>query len=153
MSSPYSDSKNKRCRKPAWNSVYMMLFLLHASRWFLVWCILQPCWWSWQLPLKRRLTFDGLHGVMSQKKRLSITTAVRSSNPTTKGLPGAVSPFFSEGEGKLSECVRLTQSYIGTDTKMQHIIYNANYVYQDSWAACCSASSERRNFTSTHSSR
>jgi hypothetical protein len=31
---------------------------------------------------KRRLTFNGLHGVISQKIVLFITTAVRTSNPT-----------------------------------------------------------------------
>jgi hypothetical protein len=30
---------------------------------------------------KRRLTFNGLHGVISQKIELFITTAVRTSNP------------------------------------------------------------------------
>jgi hypothetical protein len=34
------------------------------------------------VPPKRRLTFNGLHGVISQKIELFITTAVRTSNPT-----------------------------------------------------------------------
>jgi hypothetical protein len=34
------------------------------------------------VPPKRRLTFNGLHGVISQKTELFITTAVRTSNPT-----------------------------------------------------------------------
>jgi hypothetical protein len=33
------------------------------------------------VPPKRRLTFNGLHGVISQKIVLFITTAVRTSNP------------------------------------------------------------------------
>jgi hypothetical protein len=33
-------------------------------------------------PLKRRLTFNGLHGVIYQKMVLFITTAVRTSNAT-----------------------------------------------------------------------
>jgi hypothetical protein len=45
-----------------------------ASRWFLTWFIL-PTWMS---PPKRRLTFDGLHDVISQKMELFITTAVRT---------------------------------------------------------------------------
>jgi hypothetical protein len=34
------------------------------------------------IPPKRRFTFNGLHGVISQKIVLFITTAVRTSNPT-----------------------------------------------------------------------
>jgi hypothetical protein len=34
------------------------------------------------LPLKHRLTLKGLHGLVSQKMVLFITTAVRTSNPT-----------------------------------------------------------------------
>jgi hypothetical protein len=39
--------------------------------------------WRWRqyVPPKRRLTLNGLHGVMSQKMVLFITTAVRTSNP------------------------------------------------------------------------
>jgi hypothetical protein len=40
--------------------------------------------WRWRryVPPKRQLTFNGLHGVISQKTVLFITTAVRTSNPT-----------------------------------------------------------------------
>jgi hypothetical protein len=40
--------------------------------------------WRWRLhvPPKRRLAFNKLHGVMSQKVELFIATAVRTSNPT-----------------------------------------------------------------------
>jgi hypothetical protein len=34
------------------------------------------------VPPKHRLTFNGLHGVISQKIVLSVTIAVRTSNPT-----------------------------------------------------------------------
>jgi hypothetical protein len=34
------------------------------------------------LSLERRLTFSGLHGVITQKKILFKTTAVKTSNPT-----------------------------------------------------------------------
>jgi hypothetical protein len=58
-----------------------LCFLL-ASRWFLAWLLL----WSWRrrrhVAPKRRLTFNGLHGVISQKIELFITTAVRTSSPT-----------------------------------------------------------------------
>jgi hypothetical protein len=36
--------------------------------------------WRWNVPLKRRLNLNGLHGVISQKMVLFITTALRSSN-------------------------------------------------------------------------
>jgi hypothetical protein len=38
--------------------------------------------WRWHVPPKRRLTFAGLHAVLSQKIELFITTAVRTSNHT-----------------------------------------------------------------------
>jgi hypothetical protein len=37
------------------------------------------------VPPKRRLTFNGLHGVISHKIELFITTAVRTSNPIGHG--------------------------------------------------------------------
>jgi hypothetical protein len=58
------------------------LCLLHASRWFLAWLILRPWRWRWHVPLKHRLTFDGLHGIISHKMELFITTVVRTWNPT-----------------------------------------------------------------------
>jgi hypothetical protein len=49
------------------------------SRWFLVWLILR----SWSLrryiPRKRRLTFNRLHGVISQMIELFIATGARTS--------------------------------------------------------------------------
>jgi hypothetical protein len=39
--------------------------------------------WRRYISPKRRLTFNGLHGIISQKIELLITTAVRTSNPTT----------------------------------------------------------------------
>jgi hypothetical protein len=56
--------------------------LLPASCWFLAWLILGPRRWRRHVPPKRRLTFNGLQGVISQKILLFITTAVRTSNPT-----------------------------------------------------------------------
>jgi hypothetical protein len=44
--------------------------------------IIRPWRWRWHVPPKRPLTFNGLHGVISQKMELFITTAVRTSNPT-----------------------------------------------------------------------
>jgi hypothetical protein len=55
-----------------------------TCRWFLAWLILWPWWWRWHVPPKCWLTFNGLHGVISQKTELFITTAVRTSNPTSQ---------------------------------------------------------------------
>jgi hypothetical protein len=41
----------------------------------------QPWRWRWYVPPKRRFTY-GLHGAISQKLAILITTAVRISNPT-----------------------------------------------------------------------
>jgi hypothetical protein len=57
--------KNKFSKKPAWMQVASL-----------------PWWWRWYVPSKRRLALNGLHGVISQKIVLFITTTVRSSNPT-----------------------------------------------------------------------
>jgi hypothetical protein len=43
------------------------------SRCFLVWLILRPWRWRRHAPPKRRLTFNWLHGVISQKTDLFIT--------------------------------------------------------------------------------
>jgi hypothetical protein len=45
---------------------------LPASCWFLASFILQPRRWRQHVPPKRRLTINGLHGVISQKKALLI---------------------------------------------------------------------------------
>jgi hypothetical protein len=46
------------------------------------WSILISWIWRRYVPPKRRLTFNGLHGVISQKTELFTTTSVRNSNPT-----------------------------------------------------------------------
>jgi hypothetical protein len=51
-----------------------ILCLLPDSCWFLALLTLQPWRWKQHVPSERRLTFAGLHGVISQK----ITTAVRA---------------------------------------------------------------------------
>jgi hypothetical protein len=55
-----------------------------APRWFLARLILRPSRWWRYVPPKRRLTFNGLHGVYARSWVLFITTAVRTSNPTQK---------------------------------------------------------------------
>jgi hypothetical protein len=56
--------------------------LVPASCWFFAWCTLQPWRWRWHVPLKCWLTFNRLHGIISQKTELFIITTVRTSNPT-----------------------------------------------------------------------
>jgi hypothetical protein len=88
-----SGSKNKPSKKPVWKQV--------ASRALLV-------------PPKRQLIFNGLHGVMSQKIVLFITTAVRTSNPTEyvrKLLHLAADLRFSgRSSESVSGCSPLVQS-------------------------------------------
>jgi hypothetical protein len=50
------------------------------SRWFLAHLIFSPWRWRRYVPPKRRLTLNVLHGVLSQKMVLFITTAVRTSD-------------------------------------------------------------------------
>jgi hypothetical protein len=52
----------------------------HAG--FLLSLFFLPWRWRRYVPPKRRLTLNGLHGVIFQKKALFIVTAVRTSNPT-----------------------------------------------------------------------
>jgi hypothetical protein len=56
------------------------LFLLPASCWLPAWLILQPRRLRPYIPPKRRLPFNELHSVTSQKTELFITTAVETSN-------------------------------------------------------------------------
>jgi hypothetical protein len=46
------------------------------------WIFLRPWRWRRYVPPKRQLLHNGLHGVISQKMILFITTAVKTSNPT-----------------------------------------------------------------------
>jgi hypothetical protein len=50
------------------------------SRWFLAELIRRPWRWRRYVPPKRRLTFNGLHGVITQKIIFFITTAVRKKD-------------------------------------------------------------------------
>jgi hypothetical protein len=59
-----------------------LLCLLPVSCWILAWLTLRPWRWRRHVPPKRRLSSNGLHGVISQKIELFITNAVRTSNPT-----------------------------------------------------------------------
>jgi hypothetical protein len=52
------------------------------SRWFLACLILRPWRWRRHVPPECLLTFNGLHGFLSQKTELFVITAVRASDPT-----------------------------------------------------------------------
>jgi hypothetical protein len=54
---------------------------LPASRWFLVWLILRLWRWRQHVPLKRRLTFNGLRGDISADRTLR-SHRLRTANPT-----------------------------------------------------------------------
>jgi hypothetical protein len=68
-SPPSSGSKNEASKKPVrkQNSACRLL-----SHWCFAWLILRPWIWRQHVPAKRRLTLNGLHGVINQKKALSI---------------------------------------------------------------------------------
>jgi hypothetical protein len=53
---------------------------------FLLNFVLRPLRWWLYGPPKRRLTLNGLHGVISHKMVLFITTSVKTLNPTSTPL-------------------------------------------------------------------
>jgi hypothetical protein len=70
MSPPSSGSKINRARnqlKNRWQAEHVL------SRWFLAQLILRPWRWRRTVSPKRRLLFNGLHGVISQKIKLFLT--------------------------------------------------------------------------------
>jgi hypothetical protein len=73
--------------------VYVILWMMYKSSvfwditlpdscWFVAWIILQPWRWRPHVSPKRRFTFNGLNGVISQNVELTVTIAVRTSNPS-----------------------------------------------------------------------
>jgi hypothetical protein len=52
------------------------------SRWLLIWLTLRLRRWRRHIHLKLLRTFNSLHGIISKSTQISITTAVRTSNPT-----------------------------------------------------------------------
>jgi hypothetical protein len=81
--------------------------LVTLSAWFLARLIRRQWRWKRRIYPKHRLTFNILHGVTSQKTELFITTAVRTSNPTS------VVPFTVKlKEIRLLKCIcKNVQSY------------------------------------------
>jgi hypothetical protein len=63
---------------------------------------------------KRRLTFNRLYGVISQKIVLFITTAVRTSNPTTAA--------YSEDHTKHRK------HFCGSNTELSNVIEGGTYI-------------------------
>jgi hypothetical protein len=57
---------------------------------FLLNLFLRPWRWRRYVPPKRRLTLNGLYGVVCQKMILFITTAVKTSNPTEEHKIGVI---------------------------------------------------------------
>jgi hypothetical protein len=63
------------------------LYLLPASRWYLVWLTFRPWRWKPNVPPTYRMTQNelyGLHNVISQKTEIFIITSARTSNPTQR---------------------------------------------------------------------
>jgi hypothetical protein len=90
---------NAYCRNMWWIIRDKSIFFLRVSysgiwrcvvRWvapdvacsLVCWTILRPWRWRRYVPPKRRVQLNVLHGVISQKMILFITTAVKTSNPT-----------------------------------------------------------------------
>jgi hypothetical protein len=57
--------QGRRISRPRYQSQSSAFHLL--SSWYLAWLILRPWRWRRYVPPKRRFTFNGLHGVISQK--------------------------------------------------------------------------------------
>jgi hypothetical protein len=69
------------------------------------------------VPPKRRLTLNGLHGVISQMMMLFITTAVKTSNPTVFVLSHLIFPHGSSSE----DGIRFSEIVIRRFYKMLYI--------------------------------
>jgi hypothetical protein len=60
--------------------------MLTPSHWFLAWLILRTWIWRHYIAPKRRLIFDLLQGIISQKKKRFLSTVVRTSDPKNERL-------------------------------------------------------------------
>jgi hypothetical protein len=65
------------------------------------------------VPPKRQLTFNRLHGVISQKAELFITIAVRTSNPTKVYVPSNM--HIQLVKGKFKEVEKAAKSLVIKD--------------------------------------
>jgi hypothetical protein len=66
------------------------------SCWFLAWLILQHWRWRHCALLKHQLSFNRLHGLISQKTELFLTTAVRPQILHNAGVVGRLAQFTAE---------------------------------------------------------
>jgi hypothetical protein len=65
-----------------WDITLCSLLKVKVASWLLAWLILGSWRWRQHVCPKCQLTFNGLHGIISQKTKLFITTTVRTSDPT-----------------------------------------------------------------------
>jgi hypothetical protein len=101
-----------------------LLSLLPASFWFLAWLNLRPSRWRPNVPPKGRLTFNGLHGVISQKTELfgvMLVWEIKPSDRETLLVPSLIElkhvhiivpltewdgePVRLVGEARIHECL------------------------------------------------
>jgi hypothetical protein len=68
-----SPARNQRARR--WQAGFPLVYC---------WIFLRPWGWRRYVPPKRRWTLNGLHGVISQKMVLFVTTAMKTSNPNRR---------------------------------------------------------------------
>jgi hypothetical protein len=72
---------------------YVTFCLLPASRSFLAWLILPPWTWRRRVPAKRQLTFNGLHGVTTQKTYYLLNHRCENTCSLVEGETTVVSIF------------------------------------------------------------
>jgi hypothetical protein len=93
--------------------LYFSSAYYHLSLFFLARLILRTRRLRRHVPLKRRLTFDGRIGVISQKTELFIITAVRTTNPTQENK-------FIFASFRSSGCSHRNYQPISYDTSIQY---------------------------------
>jgi hypothetical protein len=79
ISPPSSRLKNKAGKRLSWSR---WLYLPPTLCWCLACLIFLPRRWRKRVPQKCQLSFNRLHGIISQKIELSITTAVKKLDST-----------------------------------------------------------------------
>jgi hypothetical protein len=85
------------------------------------WLIFRYWRWRRHVPPKRRLTFNGLHSVISQKVELFITTAVRTSDPLFQCIIYKPNQLFEATIWDIDNAI------ISTTNKQMSIMSNTRY--------------------------